>query len=287
MTRHRWQQLTPYLLLLPSVIFLLVFFAYPMVEAFALAFRGDDGGWTLEHFQTMIGDVAFGPALRTTLVLIVILIPVQFAAALIMALLVQAKLKGSGLFLYIYAIPLGISELAAGIVWFAIFTERGYLNSLLTTTGLLQKPFIFLSYQRLEWLLLAVTLAEVWRATSIIMVILVAGLQSIPHEYLEAADVFGATLWQKIRRVILPMLRPSLQVALILRTILAFQVFAVALAVAGRGITLLAAEAYRWYNTYRDPNVAAAFAVLIMILSIATTVFYLRMLRTRPEELAL
>ena len=286
-TRHRWQQLTPYLLLLPSVIFLLVFFAYPMVEAFALAFRGDDGGWTLEHFQTMIGDVAFGPALRTTLVLIVILIPVQFAAALIMALLVQAKLKGSGLFLYIYAIPLGISELAAGIVWFAIFTERGYLNSLLTTTGLLQKPFIFLSYQRLEWLLLAVTLAEVWRATSIIMVILVAGLQSIPHEYLEAADVFGATLWQKIRRVILPMLRPSLQVALILRTILAFQVFAVALAVAGRGITLLAAEAYRWYNTYRDPNVAAAFAVLIMILSIATTVFYLRMLRTGPEELAL
>src|SRR4030067_3082482 len=116
MTRRRWQQLTPYLLLLPSVIFLLVFFAYPMVEAFALAFRGDDGGWTLEHFQKMIGDVAFGPALRTTLVPIVILIPVQCVAALIMALLVQAKLKGSGLFLYIYPIPLGISQLPAAIV---------------------------------------------------------------------------------------------------------------------------------------------------------------------------
>jgi len=259
-----------------------------MVEAFGLAFRSEDGsGWTLEHFQTMIGDVAFGPALRTTLVLIVVLIPVQFVVAFSMALVVQAKLKGSGLFLYIFAIPLAISELAAGIVWFAIFTERGYLNSLLTTTGLLSRPFIFLSYQRLEWLLTAVVLAEVWRATSIIMVILVAGMQSIPHEFLEAADVFGATLWQKIRRVILPMLRPSLQVALILRTILAFQVFAVALAVAGRGITLLAAEAYRWYNTYRDPNVAAAFAVLIMTLSIATTVFYLGTLRTRPEEMAL
>jgi len=287
MTQRRLQQFMPYLLLLPSIVFLLIFFAYPMVEAFGLAFRAGDGGATLEHFQTMIGDVAFGPALRTTLILIVVLIPVQFVVALIMALLVQAKLKGSGLFLYIYAIPLGISELAAGIVWFAIFTERGYLNSLLTTTGVLDKPFIFLSFQRFEWLLAAVVLAEVWRATSIIMVILVAGLQSIPHEYLEAADVFGATLWQKIRRVILPLLRPSLQVALILRTILAFQVFAVALAVAGRGITLLAAEAYRWYNTYRDPNVAAAFAVLIMILSIATTLFYLGTLRTRPEEMGL
>lgn len=286
MTQRRLLQLTPYLLLLPSIIFLLVFFAFPMAEAFGLAFT-DGSGVTLNHFQTMISDVAFGPALRTTLILIVVLIPVQFAVALVMALLVQAKLKGSGLFLYIYAIPLGISELAAGIVWFAIFTERGYLNSLLTTTGMLDRPFIFLSFQRFEWLLTAVVLAEVWRATAIIMVILVAGLQSIPHEYLEAADVFGATLWQKIRRVILPMLRPSLQVALILRTILAFQVFAVALAVAGRGITLLAAEAYRWYNTYRNPNVAAAFAVLIMALSIASTLFYLRVLRTRPEEMML
>jgi len=284
MTPRRLHQWTPYLLLLPSILFLLVFFAYPMIEAFGLALRSADGGLTLNHFRTMIRDVAFAPALRTTLILIVVLIPIQFVVALVMALVVQAKLKGAGLFLYIYAVPLGISELAAGIVWFGIFTERGYLNSLLTTLGALERPFIFLSYQRLEWLLFAIVVAEVWRATSIVMVILVAGLQSIPPEYLEAADVFGATLWDKVRRVILPMMRPSLQVALILRTILAFQVFAVALAVAGRGITLLAAEAYRWYNAYRNPNVAASFAVLIMTLSIASTVLYLRTLGTRPEE---
>lgn len=272
------------MLLLPSTLFLLVFFAYPMIEAFGLALRSGDGGLTLNHFRTMIRDVAFAPALRTTLILIVVLIPIQFVVAMVMALVVQAKLKGAGLFLYIYAVPLGISELAAGIVWFGIFTERGYLNSLLTTLGALERPFIFLSYQRLEWLLFAVVVAEVWRATSIVMVILVAGLQSIPPEYLEAADVFGASLWDKVRRVILPMMRPTLQVALILRTILAFQVFAVALAVAGRGITLLAAEAYRWYNAYRNPNVAASFAVLIMTLSIASTVLYLRTLGTRPEE---
>lgn len=284
MFSRRLNALTPYLLLLPSVIFLLIFFAYPMVEAFALAFRAQGGGWTLVNFQKMITDVAFAPAFRTTLLLIVIIIPVQFAVALSMALLVQAKLKGASFFLYIYSIPLGISELAAGIVWFSIFTERGYLNTLLTGLGLLEKPFIFLSYQHTNWLLFAVILAEVWRATSIIMVILVAGLQGIPHEYLEAADIFGASLWDKIWKVILPLLRPSLRVALILRTILAFQVFAVAMAVAGRGITLLAAEAYRWYGSYRNPNVAAAYAALIMTLSLVSTGLYLWGLRTRPEE---
>ena len=283
MTRRRWQQVTPYLLLLPSTIFILIFFAYPMVESFALAFRTDDGGWTLKHFEAMITDVSFVPAVRTTLLLVVIIIPVQFVLALIMALLIQAKLKFSSIFLYIYSIPLGISELAAGIVWFALFTERGYLNSVLINLGLLNTPFIFLGYQNTGWLIAAVVLAEAWRATSIVMIILVAGLQSIPGEYLEAADVFGASLWDKVWRVILPLLKPSLQVALILRTILAFQVFAVVLAVTGRGLTLLAAEAYLWYNTYRNPNVAAALATLIMLLSIASTMIYLWGLRT-PEE---
>jgi multiple sugar transport system permease protein len=87
--------------------------------------------------------------------------------------------------------------------------------------------------------------------------------------------------------VILPLLRPSLQVALILRTILAFQVFAVVLALAGRGMSVLASEAYRWYNAYRNPNVAAAYAALIMLLSIATTVLYLRALYTREEAMQL
>lgn len=280
------KKLTPYMLLLPSILFLLIFFAHPMFQAFILAFRGEDDVWSLGYFQTMIRDVAFAPAFKTTLLLLVSIIPLQFSLALIMALLIQAKLKFSGLFLYIYSIPLGISELAAGIVWFAMFTDRGYLNTILTTLGVLEKPFIFLSYQNTGWLLFAVIVAEVWRATSIIMVILVAGLQSIPDEYLEAADVFGATLWQKVWRVILPLLRPSIQVALILRTILAFQVFAVALAVAGRGVTLLAAEAYRWYHAYRNPNVASAYAALILVLSIASTALYIWGLRT-PEEQSL
>jgi multiple sugar transport system permease protein len=202
-----------------------------------------------------------------------------------MALVVNANLKGTDLWLYIFALPLGISELAAGIVWFSIFTEQGWLNTLLTQLGILERPFIFLDYQRPTLLLLTIVVTEAWRATSIIMIILVAGLQGIPRDYLEAADVFGATAWQRIRHVILPLLKPSIRVALILRTILAFQAFATVLALAGSATTVLANEAYRWYWTLRDSRVAAAYASLILIMSVVSTILFLVLLPTDEDKL--
>lgn len=281
--RAKW---TPYILLLPSALYLAVFFAVPMVQSFGLAFQDPDNNWSLDSWQTMFNDASFNEALVTTLLLIVVIVPVQFLMAMGMALVINAKLKFSGLWLYIYAIPLGISELAAGIIWYAVFTQQGWLNSWLQGLGFIDRPFIFLSFQNEGWLIFAIVLAEAWRATSLIMVILVAGLQGIPRDYLEAADVFGASTWQKITKVILPLLRPSLQVALILRTILAFQAFAIVIALAGQAATVLSAEAYRWYQDYRDPHVAAAYASLILILSIASTVLFLWLMPTREEHMA-
>ena len=274
----------PYALLAPSLVFLAVFFAVPMVRAFGLAFQDAGGSWSVASWKAMFGDARFREALTTTLLLVVIIIPVQFALAMAMALVINARLKFSGLWLYIYAIPLGISELAAGIIWYAIFTQQGWLNSILESLGILDRPYIFLNYQEPGWLIFAIVLAEAWRATSIIMIILVAGLQGIPRDYFEAAEVFGASPWQKVRRVILPMLRPSVQVALILRTILAFQAFGVVLALAGSGTTVLSAEAYRWYYDIRDSSVAAAYASLILLLSILSTVLILVLLPVREEQ---
>jgi multiple sugar transport system permease protein len=116
------------------------------------------------------------------------------------------------------------------------------------------------------------------------MVIVVSGLQAISDEVLEAAELFGATLWQRVRYVILPMLRPSLQVALILRTILALQVFAVVIALSGGDVvTVLANETYRQYTEFRNANVAAAFAGLILLLSMVSAVVYLRTVRSQEE----
>jgi multiple sugar transport system permease protein len=276
----------PYALLAPSLVYLAVFFALPMVNAFGLTFQGDAGGYSLEPIQRMLGDERFSQALTTTLLLVVIVIPIQFVVAMGMALVVNARLKGTDLWLYVFALPLGVSELAAGIVWFSIFTEQGWLNSLLTQVGVLDRPFIFLDYEHPILLILTIVVAEAWRATSIIMIILVAGLQGIPRDYLEAADVFGATAWQRVRHVILPLLKPSIRVALILRTILAFQAFATVLALAGNATTVLANEAYRWYYNIRDSRVAAAYASLILILSVVSTVLFLVLLPTEEEKLS-
>jgi multiple sugar transport system permease protein len=276
----------PYALLLPSLLYLVLFFATPMVQAFTLAFQGPDGSFSLVSIQRMVGDASFRSALLTTLVLVVLVIPIQFALAMSMALIINANLRGQGLWLYIYALPLGISELAAGIVWVSIFTQSGWLNSILMGIGIIDQPITWQSAET-QWLLIGcVLIAEAWRATSIIMIILVAGLQSIPREFLEAADVYGATTWQKVRRVILPMLRPSLQVALILRTILAFQVFATVIALAGTGLDVLAGEAQRWATDIDNDNVAAAYAGLILLLSLVSAVLFLVLLPTREEHQA-
>jgi multiple sugar transport system permease protein len=283
--RSRAAGWAPYALLLPSLAFLALFFASPMVQSFGLALQDAEGDWSLASIEAMVGDARFREALVTTLILLAVLLPLQFALALAMALVVNARLKGAKLWLYVYALPLGISELSAGIIWFAIFTQQGWLNSLLEGVGLIDSEVIWLDFNR-EWLLvLAVVAAEAWRATAIMMIILVAGLQGIDRDYLEAAEVYGASPWQRLRRVILPLLRPSIRTALVLRAILAFEVFASVIAITGRGLTVLANEAYRSYSVLREEHVAAAYASMILVLSLASAIVFFVLLPVREERL--
>jgi multiple sugar transport system permease protein len=266
---------------------MLAFFVWPMLQALVLAFQDASGSVSLEPIRRMAIDPKFLEAMRNTILLTLVVVPAQVVLALIMSLVLMSGIRGAGLFLYAWAIPLGISDLAAGLVWLSIFTDRGYLNSVLVGLGLSETGFSFLSYEHPVSIFLAVAVAETWRATALVMVILLAGLQVIPKEYAEAAEVFGATTWQRIRHVTLPLLRPSLQVALIIRTILAFQAFAVVIALAAYNLPVLAGETYRWYGDLRNPNVAAAYAMLIMLFSLLNTGIYLRALRVRDEQVGI
>ena len=246
--------------------------------------EGDTGQLTTVYIDKMLNDRFFRPALFTTFLLMVLIIPVQFILAIVMALVIQSRIRFNTLFLAIFAIPLAASDLAVGIVWYSIFTTNGYLNSILQMLGLIEAPITYLSADTRYWIIIAIWLAEVWRATAIVMVIVVSGLQAISQEVLEAAEIYGATLWQRIRYVMLPLLKPSLQVALILRTILALQVFAVVIALSGGDVvTVLANETYRQYYDLRNMNVAAAYAALILLISMISAIVYLRMVRTQEE----
>ncbi|MDT7517111.1 carbohydrate ABC transporter permease [Rhodoferax mekongensis] len=277
---------TPYLLIAPSLVFLLLLFVWPLVETALMAFRTPEGLWTSQYLSKMAGDLNFSVALKNTLILVAIIVPLQIGVALSMAMMLQKVEWGRMGFLYIWTVPLGVCDLAAGLAWLAIFTDRGYFSSALNAVGLVDGPVAWLSYENPVALFVCVILAEIWRATSIVLVILVAGVQLIPKEYNEAAEVFGASPWTRFVKITLPLLKPSLQSALILRTVLAFEVFAVVYALAGRDLPVLVGEAYNWQGAYQNTHVASAYAVFILGVSILSTLVYLRVLRVRRETLA-
>ena len=273
------QKTLPYLLLLPATLFLLIFFVYPFVQVAVQAFAGPSG-LTFDHVQTMARNFRFWPSVRNTILLAVVVVPLQLVMALAMASTVSNLKTARSAILYIFTIPLGLSDLASGIIWLAIFEQSGFLNSMLTSLGVVNKPILFLSYQNSWVIFVAVALAELWRATAIVMVILVSGMGLIPKEYYEAAEVFGAGPWKRFVKVTLPMLRPSLQTALILRTIAAFEVFAVAQALGGTTLPVLVGQIYDWQFNQRETGVAAAMAIIVLVISIGCTLFFLRVLRT-------
>lgn len=272
----------PYLLLAPSLIFLVFLFIYPFVMVGIQSFQ-DKGVWSLANYEEMYGHWKFGMTFWNTILLCAVVVPLQLLMALSMAKLVSGLTQGRDTILYIFAIPLGISDLAVGIIWLAIFEQSGYLNSMMMALGIIDQPIILLGFQNKWVIFVAILLAEIWRATAIMMVIIVAGMGLIPKEYDEAAEVFGASAWQRFYRVTLPLLRPSLQTALILRVILAFEVFAVVIVLGGSNMPVLMSEVYNWAFELREPGVAAAVAMVILALSIASTVVIMRVLRV-PRE---
>ena len=275
--------LLPYWLLLPTLAYLLILFFLPLVSAIGLSFRTPEGHFTMDFFMRMVRDARFFDALKYTFLLPLVIVPIQIVTALLISLLINTKFKGSRFFLYTCVLPLGIADLAAGLIWLSIFTHRGFLNSILYLTGIIERPIHFISWMDPELVFLTIVIAEHWRATAIVLVILVAGLQMISKEYLEAAEVLGARPWQRFLHVTLPLLKPSLQSALIIRLIFALQMFAVALALGGIIIPVLAGESYFWFALHFNHHVAAAYAVLLMVISAIMTGLCFRFLRTRGE----
>jgi len=276
--RTRTGQLLPLGLLLPSVAFLAVLVLVPMTQALLLSTVTDSGEFSLAVFQGMLADANFSDAWRNTFLLLLLIVPLQVALALVIALLVNSRFRGHRLFFLIYTLPVAVSDLAAGLLWLAAFSERGYLNSLLQSAGLIGQPVLLLSFDNFPGLVTAIVIAESWRTTAMVLLVLVAGLELIPRDVLETAELFGANRLRRTIDVVLPLLRPSLQSALIIRTIFAFQTFAVVLALAGRNVPVLAGGAYSWYATNQDTHIAAGYGVVILALSIVAIIVYLRML---------
>lgn len=276
-----------YILIAPAFAYMTFFIAYPLIEAVKIAFIGENG-FTTENIEYLLNSPfsKFTEALKYTLILAAIVIPVETALALATALFLYNRFKGRDLVLYMVIVPLTISDVAAGLIWYSILTSNGFMNNLLISLGVIDEPLQVFGSAYKTRMLIAISLAEIWRSMAIVFVILFAGIQLVSRDMIEAAEVFGADWKTKITKIILPMIKPSLQSALLIRTLFAFQIFGVVWILAGRNIPVLAGEAYYELTELKHHGVAALYALIIALISLTLGAIYVRLLRARHLEVA-
>ncbi len=215
---------------LPAVLMLLVFMVAPFVFATILSFTNKKllsplpTRWVgFDNYRDVLGDGDFWGALKNNFVFSAVTVPVQTALALLLASLVNQKLKGSVFFRTVYFLPITFSLSAASIIWLVLLNPSGMLNTFLETVT-------FGSFSP-DWLndpkytMAAVILVSLWASVGFQMVILLAALQDVPQTLYEAASIDGATAWERFRNVTVPGIRNQLFFVVTITIILSFRLF--------------------------------------------------------------
>ena len=272
------------MLFLPTLTFLAIFVGYPLIKTLGLVFITDSGRLSLGHFRRLVQDSTFWKSLKFTFLFLCTIVPLQVLIAFLLALFVNRRFKGYMTVLYIIALPLALSDVSAALLSYNIFTSHGFLNKTLLKLGIVETPVLFFGLGMNARAFWVIVLTEVWRATPLVFVILLAGLQVISKDYLEAADVFGFNRLQKFFHLTLPLVMPSLQSALLIRTLFAFQIFGVVWLLAGRDLPVLAGEAYYNQANLFNPPIAASYGFIIALACTLISWIYITVLRSKHLE---
>jgi multiple sugar transport system permease protein len=220
--------------LLPTLIAMAALTIYPVIQLLRmsvsdLGFVKGKLVWTyvgLNNVDKLQSDVVLPNALKISLEYVVIVVAVETVLGLALALLVSRVSHLAWLYRGIYIMPLLIPPIAIGVMWSLMYDYNyGIINKLLYDLGLMSYRHLPLWTADPHRALSSVMIVDVWHWTSFLFLILLAGVESLPHELAEAARVDGANERQVILHVFLPLLRPTIIVAVMLRTILAFKVF--------------------------------------------------------------
>lgn len=270
---------TRYLLgLAPLALYLLVFTFVPVVSTLVLSVQNAAGNWSLEAFRQIASHYQFGEAVGNTLIVTGLGLALEFVLGLGTALILAGRLRAQGLVRVLLLIPLGIPTIVAASAMRYVFGIVGYLNEVLLRLGVVSLP---IDWTGERWLALTtVAVADAWKVTPLVMIILLAGLQAIPGELYEAARTDGATAWQQFWRITLPLLQPALTMALVVRGIDAFRIFALPLALVGRSLPVLSTYAYIEYLEYGNPHTAAASSTILLVMIFITIGTYMKLAGT-------
>jgi ABC-type sugar transport system permease subunit len=272
--------------LLPSLVFVGVFSAYPILESFRLSFYrmiltlpwlGEKFvGW--ENYRDLATDPVARGSLFTSLLFVAVTTPIEVLLGLAMALVLNESFRGRGWLRAIVLIPWALPTVVSSQMWRFIFNDRYGLFNYLIFGDATQNYWAPLAEPGLA--LMAIMVADIWKTSSFAGLIILAGLQGIPQELYEAADIDGATRWQKFRRVTLPLIKPALLLALLFRTIDALKVFDLVFVMTqgGPADTTNILQFYGYKKTFAEGMIGygSAIAVVAFSISLLLSIFYLR-----------
>lgn len=264
-------------LIAPAALFLAAFVAWPLIRFVSNAFYqispmagGPRRFVGFENFATAFASPAFQGAALRTIVYTLIVVTLEFTFGLAVALVFSGLGSRSAVFRTVFMYPLMVAPVVAGLLWrFLLIDNFGILNELLRRVGLLH------STDQIAWLsnpkiaLFSVAMPDIWLTTSFITLILFAGLQNVPGDVIEAARIDGVRFPTLLFRIILPLLRPVIAVALIVRGIDAARAFDIILIQTSGGpqdsTTTLSLLIYRTMTRNGDPGLASAMGTVYLI----------------------
>jgi ABC-type sugar transport system permease subunit len=241
----------------------------------------------LDNYAAIASDPRFWSALGHTLFFTAASVALEIALGLVLALAMDRAFRGRGLVRAALLIPWALPTVVAALLWRFLFdSQAGVVNAALAGIGLLDRPLVWFVDPATAWV--PVILADVWKSTPFVALLLLAGLQGIPRELYEAAAVDGASPWRQLRRITLPLLRPALLVALIFRTLDAFRVFDLIYVLTGGGPgTATEPLALYTFNTLFQNlrfGYGAALSVVVFAVTFGLALLYIRALGVRLER---
>jgi multiple sugar transport system permease protein len=269
-------------LVLPVVLYYAAFWLRPVLSSVVVSFTGPAGHFTLENFALVFRDENLIPALRNTTIIVLFSVTLEFLVALLLALLINRKFRGSGLFLFLAMIPMALPAAAAGAMWITGLTAHGWLNSLLGYLGILAEG------KKIYWLvgsdaklLASLIVIDAWQVIPSVMIILLAGLQNIQEEMREAGYVFGGDYLYVLRKITLPLLRPTITTAVILRMISAIQIWLIVVVLLGYSRLPVLVERVVFYTKevdqlYVADQMAAGYTLVVAAIVSVAALAYLQ-----------
>lgn len=288
--RARRNALVGWSFILPNFIGFAVLTLVPMGAAFVIAFMEWDSysppEWVgFDNFERMLGNQSFWIALANTAYYAAGHIPLTMIAALGLALLLNKRIRGLGFFRTTMFFPYITSLVAVAVVWNMLFNPTmGPINQFLEWIGVQDPPGWTTTS---AWSMPAVIITSVWRDMGYYMVLYLAGLQAIPQEYYEAAEVDGANAWQRFWNITIPSLRPTTFFVLVMVTIASFKVFDLIVVMTdggpGRSTLVLSQLIYREGIKENRFGYSSAISLVLFLIVLVFTVVQFR-IQKRKED---